>query len=66
MNEIPKFTQNDVAQCWNCKHRDGWIRDVVNGYYYLLPYCSVSDAAMVHVYDNPCRELISETEVQDG
>ena len=56
----PRFEQNNVAQCWNCQHRDGWIQHVVNGYYYLIPYCTVSDAAMVRVFDNPCREFKKE------
>ena len=60
MSAIPKFEQNNVAQCWSCQRRDGWIREVVNGYYYLLPYCSVSNGVMVRVFDNPCREFKQE------
>lgn len=53
--ETPKFTFNNVDQCWYCKNMDGYGEHILEGYSFLLPYCKVCQADMVEVYDDPCR-----------
>ena len=51
---LPKFKQNNVAQCWYCSNRNGMYESVVNEYPFLLPYCEVMELAMTIVFNKPC------------
>ena len=62
MSGVPKFMLQGVAQCWNCKHKDGAGVHHINGHWYLLPICEVCDTYMTIIYDPPCREFQREDE----
>lgn len=55
LDEISRFTLNNVAQCWRCNNCHGASKRSVNGQPYLVPQCKVLDVYVLEVYDRPCR-----------
>ena len=51
----PKYRNDNVDQCWLCKHHEG----VVETKNYFYPVCEVCEAAMVVVYTKPCDKFES-------
>lgn len=52
-----KFEFNNVGQCWYCKRRIGAMLKEVEGYWWWLPECEVSNLYMTEVYEPHCPKF---------
>jgi hypothetical protein len=50
----PKYTENNVGQCWTCKRCCGQGVVGIKGTAYALPECKTMDALMTRVYKPVC------------